>query len=396
MSDIGGKLHLTIQRDGTATPVQLEDLDGPIRRITSALDQAAVGWDYAQPMLKQAVFAKCLYTLASCGSELDHQLRKTCGDSIDEWQRIHLVPSTIEFFPLEYVYTGPPPKTGAEVCPNVLGALENGTCDRAVPGSPDPGPCPNQHDKGFLCPMHFWGFGRLIERNGTTSPEMPASGTQGTSMCGCVPTKSPYGKVEGLLFAASNRVFRYKTKLEEQAWERAALLKELAECFGNVADVSNWDDWRERVEKTTPNLLLLVAHSDKYLSTPVLEIGDKQLLGRHEIDRDLSGAAGRPQLLVLLGCSTAGVTENFQPYPERFRDAGVSIVLAPVAPIRGADAVPIAKALAHLLQSRLAQPEPTAFGELLPLLRRQLLRAGQPGVMGVVGFGDGDWLLGGQ
>ncbi len=31
----------------------------------------------------------------------------------------------------------------------------------------------------------------------------------------------------------------------------------------------------------------------------------------------------------------------------------------------------------------------------MPLLRRELLRAGHPGVMGIVGFGDGDWLLGG-
>ena len=102
----------------------------------------------------------------------------------------------------------------------------------------------------------------------------------------------------------------------------------------------------------------------------------------------------RPQLLLLLGCSAADVTENFQPYPERFRDAGVSIVVAPVAPIRGKDAVPIAKQMAKRLADCLAKSEATTFGELMPLLRRELLLAGHPGVMGVVGFGDGDWLLG--
>jgi len=98
----------------------------------------------------------------------------------------------------------------------------------------------------------------------------------------------------------------------------------------------------------------------------------------------------------LLGCSAADVTENFQPYPECFRDAGVSIVVAPVAPIRGKDAVPIASQIASRIAERLAKSEATAFGELMPLLRRELLRAGHPGVMGIVGFGDGDWLLGGQ
>jgi hypothetical protein len=129
---------------------------------------------------------------------------------------------------------------------------------------------------------------------------------------------------------------------------------------------------------------------------PALEIGDHKLLGRHEIRSDVSGAAGQPQLLILLGCSAAAVTEDFQPYPERFRDAGVSIVVAPVATIRGADAVPIAKAIAYLLSALLSRPEPTAFGDLLPLLRRQLLHEGHAGVMSIVGFGDGDWLIGGQ
>jgi hypothetical protein len=73
----------------------------------------------------------------------------------------------------------------------------------------------------------------------------------------------------------------------------------------------------------------------------------------------------------------------------------VSIVLAPVAPIRGADAVPIAKALAQLLAATMAQRDHTAFGELLPVLRRRLLRDGHAGVMSIVGFGDGDWLIGG-
>ena len=124
--------------------------------------------------------------------------------------------------------------------------------------------------------------------------------------------------------------------------------------------------------------------------------GIGKILGRQEISAKLSGAAGEPQLLLLLGCSAADVSENFQPYPECFRDAGVSIVLAPVAPIRGKDAVPIAKQLAERLAERLAESEPTSFGEIMPLLRRELLLAGHPGVMGIVGFGDGDWLLGGQ
>jgi hypothetical protein len=242
--------------------------------------------------------------------------------------------------------------------------------------------------------MHFWGFRRLIERNGALRPTGSAAATAPETPVS-TPSRRPYRKVGSLLFAASQRAFRYEKEPTAQTAERAALVKALGVLGGTVTDVADWDQWREAV-KARPDLLVLVTHTDLVDETPVLEIGDGDFLGKQEITPKLSGAAGAPQLLLLLGCSTADVTESFQPYPERFRDAGVSIVVAPVAPIRGKDAVPIAKQLAKRLADCLAKSEATTFGELLPLLRRELLLAGHPGVMGVVGFGDGDWLLGGQ
>lgn len=395
VSDIGGKLHLTVHRDGTDTPVQLDQLKGAIGRIQLGLAEAANKWDYKKPILDQAVFRTSLYTLAAAGAELEQHLRKLFGDDIDRWERIHLVPYTNEFLPLEYVYDGPTPTFDAAVCrPNLLGALERGGCDRALGSLQATAPCPNSRNKGFLCPMHFWGFHRVIERNGTLRAATSAGGAVAVSSVS-VPSKQAFGGVESMLFAASNRAFKYKTDPKAQANERATLVQSLSVLSSVVADVSDWDKWRHQAQKK-PKMLVLVPHTDERNHTPVLEIGDGRFLGRHEILEDLSCAAGEPQLLLLLGCSAADVTENFQPYPERFRDAGVSIVLAPVAPIRGADAIPIAKRIAELLADRLAKPEPTAFGELLPLLRRELLRNGHPGVMGIVGFGDGDWLLGGQ
>jgi hypothetical protein len=394
LSDVGGKLHLKVHRDGRDTPVQLDALQGPIGRIQKGLENAARSWDYAKPVLQQPVLASSLRTLAAAGSELATHLRATCGDEIDDWERIHLVPYTKEFLPLEYVYDGTPPTMDASPCPNLLGGLERGACDRALGTNDAPSACQNSKDEHFVCPMHFWGFHRLIERNGALRPA--AGGTQDTAApSSSAPSKRAYGKVGSLLFAASQRAFRYEAEPAAQATERAALVKALDVLGATVTDVADWNQWRTAAQ-SKPDMLVLVAHTDVVDETPVLEIGAGKMLGRHEISAKVSGAAGAPQILLLLGCSAADVTENFQPYPECFRDAGVSIVLAPVAPIRGKDAVPIAKRIAQRLADRLAQAEPTSFGELMPLLRRELLLAGHPGVMGLVGFGDGDWLLGGQ
>lgn len=394
VSDVGGKLHLAIQHDDIVTPVQLDDLNAPISAIRKALEGAAVKWDYRKSLMEQTVFDNTLYALAGNGAALEQHLRKKCGDQIDRWERIHLVPVTNEFLPLEYVYDGPAPKFDARVCPNMGGALERGSCSSAVQAPSGNAACSNQHNTAFVCPMHFWGFRRLIERNGTVRDPALASEAE-RRLPVFVPSKRAYGKVQAMLFAASNRAFAYATEPQTQSAERTALVKALGALSSAMSDAADWDQWRQEVKKQ-PNLLVLIVHTDERRGTRVLEIGNKKFLGYQEILPDLSGAGGQPQLLVLLGCSAADVTENFQPYPERFRDAGVSIVLAPVAPIRGADAVPIAKRIAERLAQRLASPEPTAFGEFLPLLRRELLLEGHPGVMGIVGFGDGDWLLGGQ
>ena len=390
VSDIGGKLHLTIQQDGKVTPVQLDDLSKPISEIRQSLERVAITWDYDKPVLEQEKFPEELYTLAAYGSTLEQHLREKCGDKIDAWDRIHLVPATNEFLPLEYVYDGPAPAVTATVCPNMLGALEHVSCDKAVPAAGVLTACPNQKDTEFVCPMHFWGFRKLIERSGViddaTSNGPPAQVT--------VPSKGPYGKVRSMLFAASNRTFKYKAKPEDQLAERAALVDALGKISGVPVDADDWKKWREGV-KNKPNLLVLVVHSDKYRNVPSLEIGDGKFLGQQEIKADVCGDGVQPLLLLLIGCSVADVHENFQPYPQRFRSANANIVIAPIATIRGKDAVPIAKRIVDVLSVQLAKPESTGFGELLPLLRRELLRDGHPGVMGIVGFGDGDWLLGG-
>ncbi len=393
LSDVGGKLHLKVHRDGRDTPVQLDALQGPIGRIQKGLENAARGWDYAKPVLQQPVLASSLRTLAAAGSELASHLRANCGDEIDQWERIHLVPYTKEFLPLEYVYDGPPPSMGATPCPNLLGALDRGACERALGTVDAPVACQNSKRRELRVPDALLGIPRLIERNGALRPA--AGGSQEMAApSSSAPSKRAYGKVGSLLFAASQRAFRYEAEPSAQATERAALVKALGVLGATVTDVADWNQWRTAAQ-SKPDMLVLVAHTDVVDETPVLEIGAGKILGRHEISAKVSGAAGEPQILLLLGCSAADVTENFQPYPECFRDAGVSIVLAPVAPIRGKDAVPIAKRIAQRIADRLAQAEPTSFGELMPLLRRELLLAGHPGVMGLVGFGDGDWLLGG-
>ena len=99
VSDLGGRLHLAIQRDDAPTPVELSSLKAPIAAIRAGLKALAEQWDYSRPMVEQPVFDTSMFTLAANGEALEQHLRKFLGDDIDRWERIHLLPFTNEFLP---------------------------------------------------------------------------------------------------------------------------------------------------------------------------------------------------------------------------------------------------------------------------------------------------------
>lgn len=385
VSNVGGSLHLTVEREKKGRPVlvKLGRLGGAVGGIQDALTRMVDRWDYAQPPT-QIALDTALCTVAAWGSELWQELDKHCPAEIGEWGRIQVLPATDTFLPLEYVYSGEPPQPDARVCPKLSEACQLD------------GQCSLQGDADHICPMQFWGFQKTIERSGTAEPiTVPQQPQVGVSPIP-VPSKRPFGTVRSTLFAATRHAFEYLVDPVEQLAERTSLVERLRDLYRvATTDAPDWRSWWRALATGGPNLLVLLTHSAMHNGVPVLEIGDGFLLGRNQITRGCASSSRQPLLLLLLGCSTAGVTEEFHPYPERFRDAGVSIVLAPIAPIRGRDAVPLARRTAELLADRLRSPVPTGFGELLPLLRRELLLAGHPGVLGLVGFGDGDWLLGG-
>ena len=243
----------------------------------------------------------------------------------------------------------------------------------------------------------------MIERhNPPAATESVASAKVKESRLVPVPSHQPFGTIQKVLFAASSRAFNFcptPTKRQEE-------LDKLAESLGSLSVASHWatswKEWQDWVKKEDPNLLVLIVHTDHKTDVlgispiPVLEIGAGDLLAKHLIDPRLIGDLAKVQLLLLIGCSTAEVTEDFAPYHELFRLAGADVILATLSTIRGVDALPMVRKIAELLQQRLSGGQETAFGELLRDLRRQQFAQGYPGVLGLVGFGDADWVLGGN
>ena len=401
--DIGGRLTLTVNRNGGAQDIPLDNLSTPIENIRKILQSAVINWNYASQLKDQPVLQPMLLELAANGYLLYDHLRAKLGEEIERFERYQLVCRGNAFFPLEYVYSGPSPDLEAEVCPNATNALLRGGCHRIDPApgaaiaSQANSGCSNAGSKNYLCPMHFWGFAKIIERHGDPGSAEKTAEIVTEQRFFPVPNRLPFGPIQGVLYAASAKAFAFRPSPSEQEEERQNLAKALSSLSSLTNAAQTWDEWKAWVKQNSPNLLLLIAHTDKKgMTIDVLEIGDGKQLGKHQIDPELIGDPTKAQLLLLLGCSAAGVTEDFAPYPEKFRLAGADVILAPLAPIRGADALPIAERIAQLLGECLAGDREMAFGELLRELRQKLLAEGHPGVLSLVGFGDADWIFGGH
>jgi hypothetical protein len=383
--DLGGHLHLTISKGCKPEGVQLDSMESTIEDICSTVSEVTDRKGAILDLIKSVELQDTLVSLAYHGNLLYEHLQEQCGNMIDNIERIQLISFSKSFFPLEYIYSGPSLETNAHVCEEAPEALGRGDCQ----------PCKHKDSSMHLCPLYFWGFSKVIERyaNSQISPPkeeeikyMPT------------PPRTPFGEVSPVIFAASDIAFKGET-WEGNSW-KVRLIDSLDRLgAGKSLNVApDWPKWRDLIANTTPHpkLLMLLPHSNKIKSrVDVLEIGNQSQLAKNLIKKDLIGAIDIPQLLILLGCTTAQVTRDFASYPDKFRSAGADIIIATLAPILGADAVPIAYHISELLAERTKKRQEFTFGELLKQIRCELLAKGHPGVLGLIGFGDADWIFGG-
>jgi hypothetical protein len=383
VSDSVSWLNLTINRDGKAKSSSLGDITGEISAIQNTIYNVTYRDKRLQIITEDETVGEVLYSLAANGAIMYNILSEKFPGMIDKPAadngelRIELMPFTERYFPLEYVYSGPSPEVDAVVCPNAVAALRQGSCSD----------CPNQNSTDYVCPNHFWGWKHVIQRRAS----QPPSDEDERDVTG--PTRTPFGSFAPIVFAASSRAFNFNGGDIERGTLLAAL-RDLGILLQN--EIDDWKQWDKLVvSKPTVKLLVLLPHTDKNRGVEVLEIGVNQFLGKNKIKPGIFGPVDTPKLLIAIGCTVAQVTETFAPYHGLFQMAGANVIITSLARILGRDAVPIATEIVNQLKSRSVTGDEIALGELMRDIRRQMLADGYSGVLGILCFGDADWIFGG-
>jgi len=255
--------------------------------------------------------------------------------------------------PLELAYDGTAPDLDAKLCDCVQ--------NRARP--PTKG-CRRTSSK-TVCPYAFWGMNRVIAR---TVKGRPVERLTPRTLLSAL-------SLRPVLYAAAQRADNgsppdaLPSKRLEDALKRSA-------GDSGYARVKNWDRWRRAVKKSSPQLLVVLGHTDSSRGEAKIEIGQQSWLSQPSISLDELGAANKPAPVILLfACDSAVVGDVFGPLPGTFIDKGAAAVVATLTKFKGQHAAEAAVATVSAIYKRAPRGGLT-LGTALLEARRELVARG--------------------
>ena len=277
------------------------------------------------------------------------------------------------FLPVELFYGRPAPDHNARICEHGLAALATGAIAS---------PCPNP-DAEVICPVAFWGFSRVIERQ-------PHRRLQNADFEIDVSTEA---KSRPRLDFLSSALIGVSENVMQP--DRDAVVAAVKAAVGKADEATSWKIWKSLVAKNSPTLFVLLPHSQNDPVTPglaAIEIsGDPLPSSSLEPELVCGPDAKCGPMVLLLGCNT-GLTEiGFQNFVSGF-GFNASVVLGTLSKILGRHAGRFVKRLLAELKSAAAEPDAT-FGDALLRIKQTMLAEGDPFALTLIAYGDAEWRI---
>ena len=297
---------------------------------------------------------------------------------VPEGARIQVVEARSgAWLPVEVFYSARLPQAGATLCPNARGALlrEQGVSHES---------CAHRDDRKFHCPMRFWGFNCVIERQPAVTPPPGADFTISVPRAG----EDRLDAFRSALIGASRNV------RAKDLTDPGGILEAVTRVTRNARSVKNWEEWESAVESDSPSLLVLLPHSQEDPAHPgisALEIGGALLTYPELESCHVAGPAAKSPVVLLLGCSTQLTDVPFLNFVEAFKREKAALVIGTLAIIRGRRAVAFVSALLDGLKA--AAGSDRTFGDVFLETKRRLLADGDGFVLSLTAYGDVGWRL---
>lgn len=395
---VSGTAGATAMMDGTARWIGIDRLEKVIKRLQRKLNGIAKAPERYESLTSDDSLDLLRY-FAYHGHMLYEGIISDFGlQHLAEAERIQVVSARAEsFLPLEFIYDAELPDDDAELCSQaeqILSKIGSADTDNLITAG---NPCAEtncpQHGENaarVICPFGFWSLRKVIERH-AFDPNLVDQGA-GSFQLRSNPSRerNSLAPLCGAVFAASDRV----DAVEQGQRTRLEQALKLA-IEGQVSVAADWNEWKQNVASIKPSLLVLLPHIllDDW-DAESLEIGNKAQLRVGNIgDIHVRPEKNAPEpVVLLLGCETGTADIPFESFVSAFRRHQSALVVSSLAKVLGRHAVPVAEAFVQSLQS-LEPLLPVPFGEVALAARRRLVAEGKLVAMGLVAYGDADWMI---
>jgi hypothetical protein len=289
-----------------------------------------------------------------------------------------------DLVPLELIYDGPFPSEHAKLCPALTSKHScNGDCAAS---------------ESVVCAARFWGVRHVIERRLFDEHTPAVVGATHSFLAEPTAGRSAVPPLRSVLCGTAQRAAAFDQESFTKTMHEISAM--LAAAQANLVEVDDWERWTQEVASSSPQLLLLIAHTAPLLGATVLEIGTAAHLAAGQIT-GLHVAVPPPTppnpgpIVLLFGCRTAGEEVPFSNFVAAFRRARASVIIGTLSTVRGRHMAPVAKHILELLLHR-STCSRTSLGEVMRDLRRDLVANALPIGLTLVSFGDADWQLGAE
>lgn len=370
-----GHAGITMIADSSVSFLEPTGMSEMLEALKAALtDETALR--RAESSLESDPMTDLIYGLMQHGRLLYDYIEPQLGSLDADAGRIQMVEARSgAYFPLEFLYPLEVPPRKPPLCPHAAKALTGETSHEN---------CNHRDDPMHMCPMRFWGFRKLIERQpaGAVIPDAHLP-----TITAPTPLRAKLNLFQSLQAAHSSRVQPSDFELPD------GLLKVLTETFESVSTPGNWSHWKGEIAEQSPGFLLLLSHSteDESSHLPAMEIGEDVLpVASLEVSYVKGPEAAAP-VVFLMGCSTADPKVGFLSFVERFKRKQAALVVGTLSTISAQRA---ARFLALSLPM-FKDPKNTGrpFGEVFLDVRRAALARGDGFAFSLVAYGDMSWQL---
>lgn len=354
-----------------------EGTDRLVREVKRLLSEEAT-IPNSRGKLDDPALLKLFDDLARYGRSILKPMPPELHGRVPEGARIQLVEARSgAWLPIEIFYGARVPKPDAKLCPNAHAALLRRDGIRHET-------CVNRDDPDHHCPLRFWGFNCVIERQPALTPPSGADYTISVPR----PGADRLDAFRSALVGASKKV------RAEDLTDPGGIVETVRRVALSAREVANWEQWESAVAADSPSLLMLLPHSQEDPEHPgisALEIGGV-LLTYPELESNyVAGPAATAPVVLLLGCSTQLTEVPFLNFVEAFKREKAALVIGTLATIRGRRAVSFVSELLDGLKA--AAGTQATFGDVFLETKRKLLAGGDGFVLSLTAYGDVGWRL---